>query len=222
MTLQVLKKLIQDKYLHRSKITECVCGGFKGGWAECDICGHDMDKHYLNTGHCTDTVGGYTLSSGVKSNLYFDIKGLMCDSNGYAYLYSTLNEFLDNNWQLRESFNCYGGLELGGIPIALMRLFGKSCCFIRKQQRIHGLKKMIEGAPRSPILLVDDVISSSDTISHAAILCREEGYEVAGALCVINRTTNNLEKLWITGEYPKHPDAMEIPIYSLFKESDFD
>ena len=218
MTLAELKQIIQDKYLHHAPpSTKCDCKSYTR-WEpkllgdQCQLCNHSFNDHN-GYGPCTFVIeGGYTLSSGKKSDKYFDIKGLMCESDPCAYLYSALNEFLDNHWELRESFNCYGGVELGGIPIALMRLSGKNCCFIRKQQRIHGLKKMIEGVCKSPVLIVDDVISSGATIINAIDLLRAQKYTIAGILCVINR---------MNSEIFHRNNREEYRVYSLFREGDF-
>lgn len=150
--------------------------------------------------------GDYTLSSGAKSDKYFDIKSMMGVEE--YILYITQNMHLKTA-EINPS--SLGGTELGGaIIVAEMgRYYPK--CYIRKSQRIHGLKKMIEGCPKSPILLVDDVISSSLTTVTAMCACWDAGYEVAGLLCVINRY----------GEDEIIYNGKTISIFSLFKESDF-
>ena len=216
MTLQELKKLIQDKYLHHGKTKPCWCKVFNigGEWDTPSMSRRCMCEH-LKTEHSNKKCEGiiteqYTLSSGAKSNSYFDIKGLMGDSSDSGILILELVEYVDNN--ISSSIGSLGGTELGGAILAAMFPYSKNTCFIRKQQRIHGMKKMIEGAPNSPILLVDDVISSGKTVIDAARLCRESGYELAGALCVINRYGKDV--------IPISAGYLSV-IFSLFKESDF-
>ena len=159
--------------------------------------------------------GDYTLSSGAKSDKYFDIKSMMGDYNDMNELVNALWEFLERPMK----FKSLGGLELGGVPLVTglsvsYQMYDVSVCYIRKSQRIHGLKKMIEGQPKNPILLVDDVISTRVTVLEAIKTCYKENYEVCGVLCVINRSGHDIihEPKW---------ELLEWPIYSLFKESDF-
>ena len=155
--------------------------------------------------------GDFVLSSGVHSKLYFDIKAMMGDYDAMCLL---LNELYMKLPPLK-SFSSLGGIELGGIPLVSAiwmsdQLYEYSVCYIRKQQRVHGMKKMIEGKPAVPILLVDDVISSGQTIADAAWTCINEGWgPPCGALCVVDRMieTDRLD--------------CPVPIYSIFRETDF-
>jgi adenine/guanine phosphoribosyltransferase-like PRPP-binding protein len=61
------------------------------------------------------------------------------------------------------------------------------------------------------MLLVDDVLSSGDTIKHAIKVVTEANHIIAGILVVVNRFGKN------EFEY----DGMKFPIYSLFLEGDF-
>jgi orotate phosphoribosyltransferase len=225
MALEDLKKLIKEKYLHTSKpvMRKCDCTHLiKGAWDSCETCGHPNSAH--NTGICIATweEGGYTLSSGKKSDKYFDIKGLI---GGVGYdrhgnmLDKEIRTFIDHEG-LYKKFESIGGTELGGALIAAMLCKSGHAfpvCFIRKSQRIHGLKKMIEGQPKSPILLVDDVLSTGNTIKEAIYTLKYEHYEISGILCVINRYGKDQFDYEFLG-----PETNSYPIYSLFKESDFE
>lgn len=159
--------------------------------------------------------GTFTLSSGAKSTKYFDIKAMMGDYDGMCLLLNELYMKLPP-WK---SYASFGAIELGGIPLASAfwmsdQMYEYSVCYIRKQSlpRNHGMKKMIEGQPRTPILLVDDVISSGQTIADAGWTCINEGWgPPCGVLCVIDRMTE------------QDRDTIPVkPIHSLFKESDFE
>ena len=195
MTLSDLKKIINEKYLHR---------------------------------------GDFTLSSGCKSSLYFDIKGMLGDYYealhlAEALVYKIRSIFADDVNDIPESeVGSIGGLELGGALIAALFVheakynFVQNVCFIRKQQRIHGLKKMIEGCPKSKILLVDDVISTGETVTDAIQTCYDNGYQVAGVLCVINRWLGDMEAGCFNFYSERDKIGVTIPMYQLFKESDFE
>ena len=180
MTLTELKRIIQEKHLHR---------------------------------------GDYVLSSGLNSDRYFDIKAMMGGPDKPLLINELLNYCVDkfaravstDDKELVFSFGSYGGLELGGALLVstMSHPFNINCCFIRKQTREYGMRKMIEGKPVSPIMLVDDVVNSTDTVRYGIIECQKAGYEVCGILCVINRSRLELKTVW------------DIPLYSLFLESDF-
>jgi len=71
---------------------------------------------------------------------------------------------------------------------------------------------MIEGVCKSPVLIVDDVISSGATIINAIDLLRAQKYTIAGILCVINR---------MNSEIFHRNNREEYRVYSLFREGDF-
>jgi orotate phosphoribosyltransferase len=186
-----------------------------------------IEKKYLHR-------GDFTLSSGAKSDKYFDIKSMMGGSDKPLLIRELLNFVTDKfakadtvDDKLVFSFGSLGGTELGGaLMVSVMcHPFNIDCCFIRKQQRIHGLKKMIEGCPKSPILLVDDVISTSHTVADAVQTCIDNGFDVCGVLCVVDRRKvdkGDEGKLLLMG-MDKVPNGIyPLPIYSLFKESDFE
>ena len=182
-----------------------------------------IEKKYLHH-------GDYTLSSGAKSTKYFDIKGMLGNYDDLYDLLAGLDETMRLNSGGITGLTkyvpfCLGGTELGGALLVaammyryndsyMVKMF-RSACYIRKQQRIHGLKKMIEGQPKSPILLVDDVISSAATAIAAVLECWKNDFDVCGLLCVINRYGSDILPI-SEGSRP------QIPIYSLFHESDFD
>jgi orotate phosphoribosyltransferase len=165
--------------------------------------------------HKADTPEGYTLSSGEKTDHYYDIKAMMGDRKHIEMVCDALSVKVFDNPGIQ--FRSIGGTELGGIPLATaLQIFEYGItpvCFIRKSARIHGMKRMIEGVPVSPILLIDDVFSSGQTIIDAHSTCVAEGFKVSACLVVVNRMENiqreNLEKF------------MGFKIYSLFDDRDF-
>lgn len=161
--------------------------------------------------------GNYVLSSGISSNLYFDIKNMIGSFDQYV-LDDAITDKMHNDID-HKTYSCLGGLELGGaLIVASMNVSNlHTKCFIRKRQRIHGLKKMIEGKPVSPILLVDDVLSTGKTVKEAIWQLKDAKLEVAGILCVINRYGKDEFNYEYLG-----PTREKYPIFSLFNERDFD
>jgi orotate phosphoribosyltransferase len=67
---------------------------------------------------------------------------------------------------------------------------GLKAFFVRKERKEHGLQRWIEGPPIEPgerALVVEDVVTSGGSLVTAIERVREEGVELAGAVCVVDR-----------------------------------
>jgi orotate phosphoribosyltransferase len=170
-----------------------------------------IEKKYLHKGK-------FILSIGAETDIYYDIKSMMCDSKDSTLLIFGLGELLDSK---KLKIGSLGGTELGGAILVAMFPYCKKTCYIRKSQRIHGMKKMIEGCPKSPILLVDDVINSTDTVRNAIHECDKAGYDVSGILCVVNRSNTDIITVFYATDSMYKALRIDYPIYSLFRDSDF-
>ena len=76
---------------------------------------------------------------------------------------------------------------------------------------VRGVKKKIEGKVVSPVVIVDDVLTSGNSIKDAIDAVKQTGVSVKGVVCVIDReeeTTNVLKQ-------------HKIRYSSLFTHSDF-
>lgn len=84
------------------------------------------------------------------------------------------------------------GLELGGIPIvtALSEVTGLPACFVRKEAKAYGTRRLAEGAPTADrrVLLVEDVVTTGGAVRAAAGALRAEGAWIDAVLCVIDRS----------------------------------
>ena len=171
--------------------------------------------------------GKFKLSSGHVATRYFDIKGLMGHSLHSSLLLFELAGLIENTF-VDDDIGSIGGIEFGGAIIAAAFPYNKNTCYIRKADKNHGMKKRIEGIPKSPILILDDVIWSGNTTLNAVAACFKAGYKVKAIICVVNRNQDwlkdnkmDVSRTWsLCGETIS--DKKEYPIYSLFKESDFE
>ena len=82
---------------------------------------------------------------------------------------------------------------------------------VRKNPKKHGLEKKIEGEIEPPIV-VDDVVTSGNSVMDAVTAVIEEGFNVAHAVCVIDK-----EEEGITNVLKER----RIKYSSLFTHSDF-
>jgi orotate phosphoribosyltransferase len=151
--------------------------------------------------------GDFTLASGRKSDLYFNLKPTMMDPRG-ARLCALA--FLDR--VIAEKVDYVGGLEMGAVPViaalaaisdaagAPVRTF-----FVRKQAKEHGTRDVVEGlAPGESlagkrVLIADDVATSGGSIIKTVEAARGAGAVVEAALVIIDRQEGAAEALAAEG-----------------------
>ena len=105
--------------------------------------------------------GRFTLSSGIKSDYYIDLKEISKDISLFSCIVNQLSELVDTDSIL--------GMESGSISlatgIAMQNQIGFG--FIRKQIKDYATKKLVEGNVKGNITLIDDVLTTGKTILSA-------------------------------------------------------
>lgn len=147
----------------------------------------------------------FRLASGEMSDHYFDLRLLCGHPDGIA---AVAHAFYEQIKQLSvdgktKDIRSVGGLESGSISIATAISFlsgqkhvssSLSSFFVRKSRKEHGTKKLIEGTIRSPVVVVDDVITSGGSALAAVKAVRDAGYECDNIFAIIFRGTTQQEK----------------------------
>jgi len=137
--------------------------------------------------------GHFTLSSGEKSNFYFDCKKTSLDPEGSALIGEILYELVERKFQ---DIVGAGGLTLGADPLgaALMHhawLRGRRINqFIAgKELKGHGSIKWIEGnvEPGDRVVVLDDVVTTGGSVIQAIDKSREDGLIVDGVIVLVDR-----------------------------------
>jgi orotate phosphoribosyltransferase len=153
--------------------------------------------------------GDYTLSSGKKSNLYFDIKGLMLDPVGAPLVAEEFEKLITLGNDEVKRLIVLGGLELGAALLApLMAYRGFQTFVVRKKKKGYGYDELVIGrlAWGSSVMLIDDVITTGNSIEQ----CKQILYHVCvpfATACIVDRTGGESSR---KGKY-----------LSLFNEKDF-
>lgn len=160
--------------------------------------------------------GDFVLTSGRRSNYYFDGKQVTLDGRG-LYLVSRL--VLERCREL--NVDAVGGLTLGADPIAagVAALSGSEpkplqAFIVRKQEKQHGTGRLIEGPPLRPgmrVLLVDDTLTTGGTFLQAREHVAETGVNIVEALSVVDREEGGREALESAG----------LTVHALFRRSEF-
>jgi orotate phosphoribosyltransferase len=158
--------------------------------------------------------GDFTLSSGKKSKYYIDarISTLFPES---AYLIGELIYKMLEPWTI----DAIGGYSIGADPIvtavsivSFLKENPIPAFIIRKETKQHGRGKQIEGNFKKgmKVAVVDDVITTGNSIINGINAVKENGGEVVVALSVIDREEEGKEKI----------EAMGVPYIPIFTLKD--
>jgi len=140
-------------------------------------------------------LGEFTLSSGLKSNYYLDLRRLLGDWRSYRRVLELLAEKASRELG---GFDVVVGVATAGIPWAsgLALMLGKGLAYVRSEVKQHGTSRVVEGAPRpgSKCVIVDDVATTGSSLENAvrslAGVC-----DVVGALVIVDRLQGARERL---------------------------
>lgn len=141
----------------------------------------------------------FELASGRKSNVYIDCKKTTKNARG-AYLVG--NIIFDRVSNL--DINAIGGLTLGADPIAdavayTSAIKGKliNSFSVRKKQKGHGLKKLIEGDVNKGdrVVIVEDVVTTGGSTIEAIDNARAEGLHIVKVIALVDRQEGGKENI---------------------------
>jgi orotate phosphoribosyltransferase len=135
--------------------------------------------------------GEYKLSSGVESSYYIDGRKITLDPKG---TYLTADLFL--NALRKDEFDAVGGPTIGAdaivasmVTLSYSRGNPLRGFIVRKQPKQHGKKQWIEGSLESGsrVVIVDDVITSGESILSAIEKVEEFGCKIVKVAVLVER-----------------------------------
>ena len=143
--------------------------------------------------------GDFTLSSGKKSNYYFDSKQVTLSPEG---LYLIGRIIIDKIRDL--NINAVGGLAIGADPITcglgvvsyLEGMNNLNLFIVRKDPKKHGKFKLIEGPTLNVgdrVVIIDDVITTGGSVLDAIKAVKEIGCEVVKVITLVDRKEGGTE-----------------------------
>jgi orotate phosphoribosyltransferase len=160
----------------------------------------------------------FTLTSGKKASLYFDMKATTMDPVGGHLAAEALLALIAD-----AHFDYITGVALGAVPLVarMIELSGKDTSkpglISRSGVKTHGMARQIEGIrdPRSlrgkRAIVIEDVTTTGGSISIAVAALRELGAEVNDAACLVRRSPDAQERLQKEG----------VDLRYIFTEADF-
>ena len=148
-------------------------------------------------------VGDFVLSSGKKSNIYFDgrITSLLPES------LQIISELLFKEVK-EKKLNVISGPTLGADAIVAVVLmvaakdkYPLKGAIVRKQTKTHGTGRMIEGNydKGDKVMVVDDTCTTGGSVLFAAKIMEEAGCEGELIRCVLDRVEGGKENFTKAG-----------------------
>jgi orotate phosphoribosyltransferase len=139
--------------------------------------------------HKSFRLGEFELSSGGTSDYYIDCRTTTLDAQGSRLVGEVFfEEIRQRGWNPL----AIGGLTMGADPIvvAVSVVSGELNGFlVRKAEKQHGTGQRIEGFREkgARVVIVDDVCTTGASTVQAIDAAREFGFEVVGAMCLVER-----------------------------------
>jgi orotate phosphoribosyltransferase len=134
-------------------------------------------------------IGDVTLSSGQRASYYVDARRAIMRPKGFRAAGRLIAA------AAREAgAKAVGGPVMAAIPLACAAIAvpegdGLVGFFVRKERKEHGLQRWVEGPVNAgtACLVVEDTVTTGSSTVGAIERMREEGLEIRGTLCIVDR-----------------------------------
>lgn len=141
--------------------------------------------------------GLYTLASGKQSPYYIDLRILQSFPRYFRLTIIALRDLISR--EIGSDFDSLGSIPTSGLIFASALGYEmlKPLIYVRKESKMYGGRKMVEGylRPGEKVLLVDDVATTGTSLSNTIKVIRENGAIVKDAVAIISRLEGAEEKL---------------------------
>lgn len=135
--------------------------------------------------------GEFTLTSGRKSNFYFDGKQTALHPEGAFLIGHLFNNLIKED----PSITAVGGLTLGADPLVsatsvISYQLGRPlpAFIVRKAPKGHGTNQYLEGLSNlqlgKPVAMLEDVVTTGGSLLTACERVKEAGFKI-GMLCTV-------------------------------------
>lgn len=147
------------------------------------------------------------LSSGKESDFFIDCKQSVLLAEGHVLTGQLLYELA---FSFEKSVVAVAGVELGGCSLASAVAFASfqrgnpmDAIYVRKQAKQHGSQRLLEGSshlpPRSPVFVVEDVITTGASTLNAITSLQQGGLTVVGVAALVDRLEGGREAIEKSG-----------------------
>jgi orotate phosphoribosyltransferase len=165
-------------------------------------------------------LGEVVLSSGRTAQYYVDARRALLRPAGFRAAGELIAAAA-----VRHGAEAVGGPVMAAIPLACAAIAvpegeGLVGFFVRKETKSHGLQRMVEGPVEAgtKVLVVEDTVTTGGSTIAAVEQIREQGLEIVGGVCVVDRLAGGAEAIaeairgpfeplvTIDDIYPERPD----------------
>jgi uridine monophosphate synthetase len=139
-------------------------------------------------------LGKFKLHSGKRSRIYLDLRLLVSHPQALRQAVAVYRTVLDTL-----SFDLLAATPLAGLPLgtALCLDLNKPLIYPRKTAKSYGTGKEIEGVWQvgQTAVVIDDLITSGDSILQAIVALKSSGLQVNDAVVLIDREQGGIATL---------------------------
>lgn len=131
-------------------------------------------------------LGRFKLSSGLESNYYVDLRGLVNYPNLLKSIAMMIYELAKSHYH----FDIVVGIATGGIPLTsfISCIYSIPMAYVRRERKTYGTQKLIEGdVSLRKVLLVDDVATTGSSLEEAIKTIRDHKGELSAAVVIVDR-----------------------------------
>ena len=143
-------------------------------------------------------IGDYTLASGKKSPYYVDLRQAISDPIAMDWIANALARIVANEIG-RKKVDRIMGVPTAGVPFATIvsQKLAIPMLYYRKERKEHGVRKKVEGEMErnDRIVLIDDLITTGQSVIEAAEAAREQGGIVSELVVLLDREQNGIDYL---------------------------
>jgi len=143
--------------------------------------------------------GDFTLSSGRRSNYYFDCRVTTCLPDAMPLIGKA---FVTEFRRAGTAPRSVGGMTMGADPIASAIAYyslgdgsALGAFTVRKERKQHGTRRWIEGCVESPVAVVDDVVTSGGSVLRAIERIQEEGLAIVHVVVLVDREEGGMDAI---------------------------
>jgi orotate phosphoribosyltransferase len=135
-------------------------------------------------------IGDYTLASGKKSPYYVDLRQSISDPIAMDWIANALARMVTHEIG-RGKVDKIMGVPTAGVPFATLvsQKLAIPMLYYRKERKEHGVRKKIEGdmERNDRIVMIDDLITTGQSVIEAALAAREQGGIVSQLVVLLDR-----------------------------------
>lgn len=145
--------------------------------------------------------GDFLLSSGKRSDYYFDCRVTALSAEGSWLIGTLFNELLQDL-----AIKGVGGMTMGADPLVssvtvISHLRGRPLngLLVRKEAKGHGTSQFVEGlanfAPKDSVAMLEDVVTTGASLLKACERVRDAGLNIAAVCAILDREEGGQEAL---------------------------